>query len=133
MSGADTHLSATPVTTRRSTTVWVSRNGQSLLRAHDANTFLSRLRGLHGLMPLAIDEALIIRPCSLIQTWRMPATIDVAFVDRQGVICKLTSVPPNRVVGSRRACVTIEMAHGAIEHFDLNEGEVLSLSSGAWA
>jgi len=112
--------------------VQIARKGCFLLRARDANTFFRRLRGLHGSLPLGPDEALIIRPCNAIQTWRMSVAIDVLFLNADGVVLKGLTVRPGRWEYCRGAHAVIEMAEGAITRLELATGDVLTTSTGSW-
>ncbi len=111
----------------------ISLGGIDILRAFDANTFFSRLRGLHALLPLAPSEALIIRPCNAIHTLTMPCTIDVVFVDKQGCVLRCESVSKRKIIRCANAKAVVEMREGAIERLAIAEGEVLSRSRGTWA
>ncbi len=111
----------------------ISLGGIDILRAFDANTFFSRLRGLHALLPLAPAEALIIRPCNAIHTLTMPCTIDVVFVDSQGCVLRCESVSRRRIIRCANAKAVVEMSEGSIDRLGIAEGAVLSRSRGAWA
>ena len=113
--------------------ITVSRLGAPLLRARDARTFASRLRGLHATPPLGPTDALIIRPCRAIQTYRMPYAIDVAFLDRRGTVLRVENVPPGRMRVCVGARVALEMASGTAARLSLAPGHVLSPSNGSWA
>ena len=113
--------------------VTVFRLGAPLLVARDASTFVTRLRGLHGMLPLGPTDALIIRPCGAVQTWRMPCAIDVAFLDRHGKVLRVDTVPPGRVRICLGARVVIEMASGTAARLSLAPGHVLSSSIGVWS
>ena len=110
----------------------ISRLGAPLLHAHEARTFRARLRGLHALPPLGPTDALVIRPCRAIHTFRMARAIDVAFLDREGAILRVETVPP----GSARLCVSarvvIEMASGTAARLGLGPGQVLLPPGGSW-
>ena len=110
----------------------VVRLGAPLLVARDACTFSARLRGLHGLLPLGPTDALIIRPCCAIQTFRMPCAIDVAFLDAAGRVLRVDTVPPGQVRVCLRARVVVEMAAGTAARLSLGSGQVLSSSEGTW-
>lgn len=118
---------------KASSTVQIAREGLVLLHARDASTFLRRLRGLHGSLPLGPSDALIIRPCNAIQTWRMPDPVDVLFLDDGGRVIKGLTVPPGSWEYCRGASSVIEMAGGGIGRFNLAPGDVLSASSGIWS
>lgn len=69
-----------------------------------------RLRGLLGTSPHAEQVALV--GCSSVHTFGMRYRLDIAFVGSSGVILEVwRSVPPGRVIGARRAWVTLERPH----------------------
>lgn len=71
---------------------------------------LERLRGLLGTTGDAPPVALM--GCSSIHTFGMRYRIDVAFVGSSGIVLEAwESVPPGRVLGNRRAWVTLEQPH----------------------
>jgi len=104
----------------------------AIVHAFDASTFYSRLRGLHAVWPLAQNEALIIRPCSAIHTMSMPCAIDVIFVNELGVVLRTETVPRFAFRRSSNASAVIELSEGAIEHFGIAVGDVLTRHHGAW-
>lgn len=108
----------------------VSRDGLPLVRAHVADTFISRLRGLHALPPLEPSQALIIRPCSAVQTVTMRTSIDVVFLDPDNRVLKLVRLPPRRLSSCRGACAVMELAAGAVARLGLQAGQRLELESG---
>ena len=72
-----------------------------------ACTPVSRLRGLTA--HAAWKGVLVLVPCSDIHTWFIRRSIDVAFVDSQGIVldaCK--SLPPRRRRRCKGACFTLE-------------------------
>jgi len=113
--------------------VTISRLGAPLLRARDATTCWQRLRGLHGMLPLGSSRALILRPCRAIQTIGMPHSIDVVFLDREGRILRIETVPPARLCLCPGARVAVEMASGTASRLGLARGHVLSSSAGNWS
>ena len=108
--------------------VVLSRLGAPLLRAHDACTFLKRLRGLHGVPPLGPSEALLLRPCRAVQTFGMPGPIDVAFLDAGGVVLKVITLPPGKMSSCAGASSVVEMAEGTAARLQLGVGQTLSRS-----
>lgn len=94
-----------------------------------AESFRARLVGLLGHSHLAPDEGLWIEPCDSIHTFFMRFPIDVAFVDRDGVVIRrLDSVRPwraTRLYSRARACV--ELAAGTLERMGVREGSRLGL------
>lgn len=117
---------------RAQTTDRLSISGKVVVNVFEANTFVSRLRGLHRYLPLAEDEGLIIRPCNAVHTMTMPNVIDVVFVDKNGTVLKAESVPPRRFIRSGKASAVIEMAEGAIDRMGLVVGDVLNRQYGVW-
>ena len=110
----------------------ISRCGAPLLRAREASTFLSRLRGLHATGPLGPHDALIIRPCRAVHTYRLGYPIDVVFLDSYGAIIEIKTLSVGCVAWCRRARVVIEMAAGTGARLRFGPGQVLVSSSGAW-
>lgn len=112
--------------------VWhlVNERGQPVAdRVERAASFASRLKGLLGRSALAPDEGLWIEPCDSVHTFFMRFPIDVAFVDRQGVVVKrYDALPPwraTRLHARARACV--ELAAGTLSRHGVEEGARLSL------
>jgi len=108
------------------------RLGAPLLYAYDAHSFIRRLRGMHGVPTLGATDALIIRPCRAIHTFGVNETIDVAFMNRQGIILKLQTVEPREVLMCWNACVALEMAHGTASRIGLAPGQQLIPDAGKW-
>lgn len=111
----------------------IALRGVPIVQARDANTFFTRLKGLHGLLPLAMDQALIIRPCNAIHTMTMPSAIDVLFVDGQGLVLRCETVKRRRFVRCADARAVVEMKKGAIAFFGISCGDQLKRKQGVWA
>jgi uncharacterized membrane protein (UPF0127 family) len=94
-----------------------------------ADSFFRRLVGLLGRKQLGEDEGLWIEPCDSVHTLFMRFPIDVAFVDRSGVVVrKLDRLPPwraTRIHHRARACV--ELAAGVLQKYGVVEGSRLAL------
>ena len=61
----------------------------------EALPFVDRFVGLMGRRSLALGEGMHILPCNSIHTFFMRIPIDVAFLDRDGVIVKqFSALPP---------------------------------------
>jgi len=77
-----------------------------------ADTFWRRFRGLQFRPPLAPDEGLLLTPCRSIHTHWMRFAIDVALLNREGlVLAVIASVRPWRVVRHvRGTCSMVESA-----------------------
>lgn len=124
--------SATSLPERSSRRVVLHRLGVPLLSAHVADTFLSRLRGLHALPSLGPDEALLIAPCNAVQTWRMRYGIDVLFLDRDGLIIEIRTLAPGSSARCRRARRVVEMATGTARRLALDTCQRLLPPEGHW-
>ena len=111
----------------------VYRGDTELLHAIEADTFWTRMRGLHARPPLCGSQALVIRPCNSVHTFRMKYVIDVAFLDGDGVIQKLEEMKPGRVSWCRRANIVIEMRAGMVAKLSLTNGQTLNKEVGSWA
>lgn len=98
-------------------------------RVRRADTFAQRLVGLLGRTGLESDEGLWIEPCDSVHTFFMRFPIDVAFVDRTGVVIRrLDGLPPwraTRLHSNARACV--ELASGTLARAGIHEGSRLVL------
>jgi hypothetical protein len=80
------------------------------LRVPVAVTLLSRLLGLALLSPGRAGEGLLIPRCRSVHTFGMRFAIDVHFLDpRRRPVAVARAVPPNRVVGDRRASAVLEL------------------------
>jgi uncharacterized membrane protein (UPF0127 family) len=113
---------------------WVLRNARhagivasSIETAFDSPT---RNRGLLGRPGLADGHALILAPCSSIHTFFMQFAIDVAFVDRNGVVLRVRKVlGPWRLQIALRAFAVIEFASGNLDRSDTRTGDRLYLAA----
>ena len=115
-------------------TSWILRNArhQQVVARHIESAFdrKTRNRGLLGRSSLAADSALILAPCSSIHTFFMKFAIDVAFVDRNGLILRArSSVRPWRVQVSFRAFAVVELAAGVLARSDTRSGDRLFLAA----
>ena len=90
-----------------------SQLNHSALRLHVAETFWSRLLGLHAIAQLRGDEALLLRPCKAIHTCFMRNRIDVVFLDAAWCLCRcIHSLPPLRIAWHPRAHMVVELPAG---------------------
>ena len=92
-----------------------------------ANNFGSRLKGLLGKKNMGKLGALILVPCDMVHTIGMRFTIDVIFVDREGVVLKITkNLKPNRIAPRvPTAWAVIEMAGGMADISGIKPYQVL--------
>ncbi len=94
-----------------------------------ATTFRSRRRGVIGSVPLADDEALVIRPCRRVHTFGVTYDLDAVFCDRSWTVLHVETLSPGRVsarVG--RAHVCVELRGGRAAHCGIVPGVVLTLA-----
>ena len=94
-----------------------------------AATFRDRLLGLLGRRELGSDEGLLFEPGGSIHTLWMRITIDVAFLDRDLRVLKLSdSVPPWRFrFAPPHTHYTLELASGKLAACSLCVGERLKM------
>ena len=78
-----------------------------------AGKYHQRLSGL--LKKRKSNSVLLISPCHSIHTFGMKEPIDVAFFDSAGLVLKVASVPPGKVVKCRGA-------EGVLERFVPSDG-----------
>jgi uncharacterized membrane protein (UPF0127 family) len=96
--------------------------------AFDSST---RNTGLLGRNALAGGEALIIAPCQAIHTWFMRFPIDVAFVNKRGLVVSVRHrVRPWRIAIALRAFAVIELAAGTLEQTGTIAGDTLAIVAG---
>lgn len=105
--------------------------GQLILRAYSADTFFSRMLGLHALPELSGCQSLVIRPCHAVHTIGLSAHIDVLFLSPDGRVMKAVSLSPGRAAICPGATQVVEAVAGTIEKFHLQAGKVLTIDSGS--
>lgn len=88
----------------------------------------TRNRGLLGRDGMDPESALILAPCSSIHTFFMRFPIDVAFVDRSGVIVRATpALAPWRIAIAFGAFAVVELPAGTLAAADTRRGDRLRL------
>lgn len=93
-----------------------------------ADTRESRRKGLLGRESMRASSALILRPCFSVHTAFMRFAIDVVFVNRDGVVVKVSrNLIPWRVAGAWGAHAAVEV--GAGHAADVQVGDRLYLSA----
>lgn len=91
-----------------------------------ADTVMTRARGLLARPPLAINEGLMIAPCSSIHTFGMKYPLDIVFVDSAGKIVKMCkNLAKWRVAAAFNAAWTLELFAGEVERLQLTVGQQL--------
>jgi uncharacterized membrane protein (UPF0127 family) len=106
----------------------VERSGAVVAaRIEVAETFWTRLVGLLGRAWLDPDAGLLIEPCNSVHTFFMRFPIDVAFLDRDGVVVRaIANLKPWRATKLyTRAHSTLELAAGTLERAGVVDGDRL--------
>jgi len=97
-----------------------------LNRVWKAANAWERARGLLGRPRLAAGEGLLLEPCSSVHCIGMTYPLDLVYVDRGGVVCKLVQgLKPWRFSASLHGYATLEMAAGMLEATGIRLGDVL--------
>jgi uncharacterized membrane protein (UPF0127 family) len=93
-----------------------------------ATTWLSRLRGMLGRPEPEPGEGLLLTPCQSVHMYGMRFPLDVAFMDRKGVIvAAYPSLPPNsRSKWHRDAAHALELPAGTLQASGTVVGDVLT-------
>ncbi|HEY7291353.1 MAG TPA: DUF192 domain-containing protein [Vicinamibacterales bacterium] len=95
-----------------------------------ANTRETRRRGLLGRDGLDSSAALILIPCFSVHTAFMRFSIDVVFIDRDGIVLRVArNLEPWRVAAAWGAHAVIEMAGGATREDSICAGDRLYLAA----
>jgi uncharacterized membrane protein (UPF0127 family) len=82
-----------------------------------------RMRGLLGRPALGAGEGLWIEPCSSVHTVGMRYPLDLAFIDRAGVVRRtVAALAPLRFAAGPAAVATLELAAGSLARAGLTEG-----------
>lgn len=94
-----------------------------------ANSFFSRLKGLIGKNELKINEGLCILPCKSVHTFFMKFSIDVIFVDKNGIVCKIAkNLKPYKISKYiSKAQYVIELSSGMCNRFKIEIGDIIEL------
>ena len=107
-------------------------DGQTILHAYEANTFFSRLHGLHKHLPIADDHALVITHCKAIHTIGMPSAIDCIFVDSDGQVLKVQTVSVRRWASCSGAAAVVETNAGVCARLGITRGLYIGRETGDW-
>ena len=93
-----------------------------------AETRAERRRGLLGRDGLPPSAALVLTPCVVVHTAFMRFSIDIVFLDRDGVAVKVvTDMPPWRIAGAARAHTVVELPAGSLQRNTVAVGDRLYL------
>lgn len=108
------------------TQCWLVSDGHVLASAERADDRRSRARGLLG-RP-GVEGALVLSKCRSVHTIGMKFAIDVAYLDAQGVVLKITHMRPNRIgMPVRKSATVVEAQAGAFERWGLHTGALVEL------
>jgi uncharacterized protein len=100
------------------------------VNARRCNSFLERARGLLFRPRLGASDALLIEPCSSVHMFGMTYAIDVAFVDRTGLVLKVVSrLPPFGLAAAPGAHAAWEFAANSCEKLGIRPGVRLSFEA----
>jgi uncharacterized protein len=106
--------------------MWLCVDERVLASADVASTRAARRRGL--LRHTTYDGALVLPRTRAVHTLGMKFPIDVAYVDRDGVVVELQVMRPWRVGLPRlRARSVIEAEHGSYARWELQVGDRIEL------
>jgi uncharacterized membrane protein (UPF0127 family) len=87
-----------------------------------------RRKGLLGRDGLDDNHALVLAPCGAVHTVGMRFPIDVLFVAADGSVVKIVEqLRTWRIAAALQACITVELAAGAIRRRDIVTGDRLSI------
>ncbi|MBU3688433.1 MAG: hypothetical protein B7C54_11920 [Acidimicrobiales bacterium mtb01] len=105
---------------------WLMCDGRVLASAEIAATRSRRRRGLIGRRGLS--GALVLAPCSWVHTVGMSFALDVAYLDRDGVVIKTVQMDRFRVGAPvPRARSVVEAERGAFARWGLRVGDRLEI------
>ncbi len=105
---------------------WLVSAGNVLASAERAGSHGSRARGLLGRD--GISGAMVLAPCRGVHTIGMRFAIDVAFLDAEGIVLKITHMRRNRIgLLVWKARSVIEAEAGAFERWGLKVGQQVEL------
>jgi uncharacterized membrane protein (UPF0127 family) len=105
---------------------WLVSNGIVLASAERADSHRERSKGLLGRS--GTEGAMVLSRTRWVHTLGMQFAIDVAHLDRDGVVLKISHLPPHRIgslVWNSRSVVEAEA--GAFERWGLHVGDVVEL------
>jgi uncharacterized membrane protein (UPF0127 family) len=107
---------------------WLVTEGRVLASAEVARGRRDRARGLLGRDDH--EGALVLEPCHWIHTIGMHFALDVAYLDRGGVVLKTVRMRPNRVgLPVPRCRMVVEAEAGAFARWGLSVGDVVEIKT----
>lgn len=106
--------------------VWLVSKGNVLCAAMRATTRSDRRRGLLGVSH--VTEPLVLQPCSWVHTIGMRTSLDVAYVNSEGMVLAIQKLKPWRIGPlMRSAHFVVEAAPGSFERWNLRVGDVMEI------
>ena len=70
---------------------------------------------------------LVIQPCNWVHSFGMKFPIDVVYLDADNLVLEITPMKPSRISHPRRRAVrVVETAPGAMKHWGVAVGDVLT-------
>lgn len=101
-------------------------DNKEIIEVKIAKNMFQRMKGLMG--KKEVREGLYFYPCNNIHTLFMKVSIDVLYLDANGVIIALTKAMKPWKIGKiiRKGKVVIELPEGTIEHYNIKEKQVVS-------
>ena len=91
------------------------------------NNALERMRGLLFREKLKANQALWIEPCPSVHTVGMKYSIDVVFIDKDGVVLKVVEhLKPMRMAMCRNAVISLELLAGEAKNIQVRTGMQLN-------
>ncbi len=108
------------------TPIWLVSHGTVLAAAVLATSRRDRRRGLSGVR--VIEGPLVIQPCSWVHSFGMKTSIDVVYLNAQGVVIATSHMKPWRVGPKiRQATCVIESAAGSLERWNIHVGDEIEV------
>lgn len=106
--------------------VWLLSGDKVLAAATRTTSRAERRRGLLGRD--TIDEPLVIDHCRWVHAVGMRTAVDVAMLDRDGVVLSATTLRPWRVgIPHPRAACAVEAAAGSLRRWSIGVGDTLEV------
>jgi len=105
---------------------WLVSDGHVLASAERADDRRARARGLLG--RAEFEGALVLSKCRSVHTIGMQFAIDVAYLDAEGMVLKVTHMNRNRIgTPVWKATTVVEAQAGAFERWGLKVGDQVEL------
>ena len=105
---------------------WLVTEGHVLASADTAVGHRDKARGLLGRD--GVEGAFVITNCRWVHTLGMRFALDIAYLDADGLVVKMTHMGRHRIgLPVRRARTVVEAEAGAFERWGLHVGDVVEL------